>query len=127
MEPADLGAMLAHLRDRFEMTPDAEVTTEANPDTVTEASLTGLLEAGFARLSIGAQSFDPTVLRSLERIHQPTSVRAAAAAARRAGVRNLSLDLIYGANGESLASWRRTLDEMLAPGPEHVPAYALTI
>ena len=127
MEPSDLRALLAHLHDRFELTPEAEVTTEANPDTVTEASLTELLEAGFARLSIGAQSFDPAVLRSLERIHQPTSVRAAVAAARRAGFRNLSLDLIYGANGESLESWRRTLDETVALGPEHVSAYALTI
>ena len=127
MEPSDLRALLAHLRDRFELTPEAEVTTEANPDTVTEASLSELLEAGFARLSIGAQSFDPAVLRSLERVHQPTSVRAAVAAARRAGFRNLSLDLIYGANGESLESWRRTVDETVALGPEHVSAYALTI
>jgi putative oxygen-independent coproporphyrinogen III oxidase len=127
MEPADLKALLAHLRDRFALRADAEVTIEANPDTVTEASLASLLDVGYTRLSIGAQSFDPRVLAALERIHQPPSVRAAVAAARRAGYRNVSLDLIYGANGETVESWRRTLDEAIALGPEHISAYALTI
>jgi putative oxygen-independent coproporphyrinogen III oxidase len=125
--PTDLRALLSLLRDRFELGDGAEVTIEANPDTVTEASLGALLDAGYTRLSIGAQSFDPTVLAALERIHQPASVRAAIAAARRAGYRNISLDLIYGANGETLDSWRRTLDEAIALGPDHVSAYALTI
>jgi putative oxygen-independent coproporphyrinogen III oxidase len=125
--PADLCALLARLRDRFDLDADAEVTIEANPDTVTEASLGALLDAGFARVSIGAQSFDPAVLAALERIHQPAAVRAAVAAVRRAGHRNVSLDLIYGANGETLSSWRRTLDETIALGPDHVSAYALTI
>jgi putative oxygen-independent coproporphyrinogen III oxidase len=125
--PADLRALLTLLRERFDLGEDAEVTIEANPDTVTEASLNALLDAGYTRLSIGAQSFDPIVLAALERIHQPASVRAAIAAARRAGYRNVSLDLIYGANGETLDSWRRTLDEAIALGPDHVSAYALTI
>ncbi len=127
LEAADLRVLLAHLRDRYSLTADAETTTEANPDTVTEGSLAELLDAGFQRVSIGAQSFDPAVLASLERIHQPASVRRAVEAARRAGFRNVSLDLIYGANGETLESWRRTLDEALALGPEHLSAYALTI
>jgi len=125
--PADLCALLVRLRDRFDLDERAEITIEANPDTVTEASLGALLDAGYARLSIGAQSFDPKVLAALERIHQPASVRAAVAAARRAGYRNLSLDVIYGANGETLDSWRRTVDETIALGPDHVSAYALTI
>src|SRR6266496_2071157 len=127
LEAADLRVLLAHLRDRYSLTADAETTTEANPDTVTEGSLAELLDAGFQRVSIGAQSFDPAVLASLERIHQPASVRRAVEAASRAGFRNVSLDLIYGANGETLESWRRTLDEALALGPEHLSAYALTI
>ncbi len=127
MEPADLKALLAHLRDRFALADDAEVTTEANPDTVDESSLCTLLEAGYGRLSMGAQSFDPKVLASLERIHQPASVREAMAAARRAGYANVSLDLIYGAHGETLASWERTLHETVGLGPEHVSAYALTV
>jgi putative oxygen-independent coproporphyrinogen III oxidase len=106
---------------------DAEVTSEANPDTVDRAYLSSLREAGVTRVSMGAQSFDPLVLRALERIHQPSSVRAAFAAARTAGFDDVNLDLIYGAHGETIESWRRTLLEAVALGPEHVSAYALTI
>ena len=80
---------------------DAEVTIEANPDTVDVASLRALRDAGYDRLSMGAQSFDPAVLASLERIHQPASVRAAMTAARAAGYDNVNLDLIYGTEGET--------------------------
>ncbi len=125
--PADLRSLLAHLREVFEVDADAEITTEANPDTVDEASLAALLEAGYDRLSMGAQSFDPAVLAALERIHQPESVRAAFAAARRAGYANVNLDLIYGARGETLDSWETTLRETMTLAPEHVSAYALTI
>jgi len=127
LEAMDLAGLLARLRDRFDVAPDAEVTIEANPDTVDEAKLSALLEAGFTRLSMGAQSFDPLVLQSLERVHSPGSVRRAYANACAAGCANVNLDLIYGANGETLDSWRRTLEETIALGPEHVSAYALTI
>jgi putative oxygen-independent coproporphyrinogen III oxidase len=127
MAPADLRALLAHLRDRFDVADDAEVTTEANPDTVDAVSLGALLDAGYARLSIGAQSFDLAVLDALERVHRPDSVRAAIGAARDAGYANVNLDLIYGANGETLESWERTVREAIALAPEHVSAYALTI
>ena len=127
LEVADLKALLVRLRDRFEVAPDAEVTIEANPDTVDRARLAGLLEAGYTRLSMGAQSFDPGVLEELERLHDPSSVRRAVRDARAAGFSNLSLDLIYGANGETLGSWERTLRETMDLAPEHVSAYALTI
>jgi len=127
LEVADLKALLAHLRDRFTVTPDAEVTIEANPDTLDRAKLEGLLDAGYARLSMGAQSFDLAVLAALERIHDPSSVRRAIREARAAGYANLNLDLIYGADGETLDSWERTLRETVDLGPEHVSAYALTI
>ncbi len=127
MVPADLRSLLMHLRDRFDLAEDAEVTIEANPDTVEEAGLRALREAGFDRLSLGAQSFDPAVLASLERVHQPASVRAAFAAARAADYVNLSLDLIYGTDGETIDSWERTLREAIMLAPEHVSAYALTI
>jgi oxygen-independent coproporphyrinogen-3 oxidase len=127
MRPGDLAGLLRHLRSCFEVAGDAEVSIEANPDTVDEASLGALLEIGYDRLSIGAQSFDPAVLASLERVHQPDSVRAAMAAARDAGYVNVNLDLIYGAEGERLESWERTLREAIALAPEHVSAYALTI
>ena len=127
MTPGDLRTVLASLREAFDVAPVAEVTIEANPDTVVEASLAGLLAAGYTRLSIGAQSFDPSVLRSLERLHSPESVRKAFIAARAAGYANVNLDLIYGAHGETLGSWERTLEETIALAPEHVSAYALTI
>jgi oxygen-independent coproporphyrinogen-3 oxidase len=127
LEVADLKALLARLRDRFRVSPDAEVTIEANPDTVDRAKLTGLLEAGYARLSMGAQSFDRAVLAALERIHDPDSVRRAMRAARGAGFANVNLDLIYGADGETLDSWERSLREAVDLEPEHVSAYALTI
>jgi oxygen-independent coproporphyrinogen-3 oxidase len=127
LEVADLKALLAQLRERFAVAPGAEVTIEANPDTVDAAKLSLLLEAGFGRLSMGAQSFDRAVLASLERIHDPDSVRRAIRDARVAGYANVSLDLIYGADRESLESWERSLREAIDLGPEHVSAYALTI
>jgi oxygen-independent coproporphyrinogen-3 oxidase len=127
LDERDLARLTAHLRERFDVDPGAEVTIEANPDTVDAAKLAALLEAGFTRLSMGAQSFDQRVLDALERVHGPAAVRLAFAAARAAGHTNVNLDLIYGANGETLASWRATLEETVALGPEHVSAYALTI
>jgi oxygen-independent coproporphyrinogen-3 oxidase len=127
LDLADLACLLADLRGRFDIEPGAEVTIEANPDTVDAEKLAALREAGYTRLSMGAQSFDQRVLDALERVHRPASVRRAFAAARTAGHTNVNLDLIYGANGETLASWRRTLEETIALRPEHVSAYALTI
>jgi oxygen-independent coproporphyrinogen-3 oxidase len=127
MTPEALRGLLLHLRDRFDIAADAEVTIEANPDTVDADSLGELLDAGYTRLSMGAQSFDLAVLGTLERLHRPESVRGAMAAAREAGYANVSLDLIYGAEGESLGSWERTLRETVGLAPEHVSAYALTI
>jgi len=127
LDLADLACLLADLRGRFDIEPGAEVTIEANPDTVDAEKLAALREAGYTRLSMGAQSFDQRVLDALERVHRPASVRRAFAAARTAGHTNVNLDLIYGANGETLGSWRRTLEEAIALHPEHVSAYALTI
>ncbi len=127
LPPEVIGGVLRHLRDGFAIDPGAEVTCEANPDTVGERSLALLRAAGVTRLSMGAQSFDPGVLAALERIHSPDSVRRAFRAARSAGFDNVNLDLIYGARGESTASWDQTLDETLSLGPEHVSCYALTI
>ena len=127
MRVEDLADLLAHLRSSFDLAADAEVTIEANPDTVDESSLRAIREAGYDRLSMGAQSFDPAVLAALERVHQPSSVRAAFGAARDAGYANVNLDLIYGAEGETLESWELTVRETVALAPEHVSAYALTI
>jgi putative oxygen-independent coproporphyrinogen III oxidase len=127
LEVADLKALLARVRSAFAFTSEAEVTIEANPDTVDEAKLSGLREAGYGRLSMGAQSFDRSVLAALERVHQPESVLKAFRAARSAGYDNVNLDLIYGAAGETPESWERTLREAIELAPEHLSAYALTI
>jgi oxygen-independent coproporphyrinogen-3 oxidase len=115
------------LRRLFHVFRDAEITSEANPDTVDATYLKELRRARVTRLSIGLQSFDTAVLQALERIHSPESVRRAFAAAREAGFEDVNLDLIYGAHGEALSSWKRTLEETIALGPEHLSAYALTI
>jgi oxygen-independent coproporphyrinogen-3 oxidase len=127
MEVTDLKALLVRLRDRFSISQRAEVTIEANPDTLDRAKLGRLLEAGYERLSMGVQSFDSAVLGALERVHAPASVRRAIADARAAGYRNVNVDLIYGAHVETLESWEHTLREAIALDAEHVSAYALTI
>ncbi|HEV3475437.1 MAG TPA: radical SAM family heme chaperone HemW [Actinomycetota bacterium] len=127
LPPDAIGRLLAHLRSRFDIVPDSEVTCEANPDTVDQASLAALRAAGVSRLSLGVQSFDPTVLAALERVHPPESARAAFAAARAAGFGSVNVDLIFGANAETADSWRRTLEEAVALEPEHLSCYALTI
>lgn len=127
LEAPDLVDLLDGLRSRLPIAADAEVSIEANPDTVGADSLKVLREAGYTRLSMGAQSFDAKVLESLERIHQPESVRRAFADARTAGYDDVNLDLIYGAQGESLEDWRGTLAETVALHPEHISAYALTV
>jgi len=127
LPPDQMVRILDELRRRFHVVDDAEITTEANPDTIDVDYLAAVRSAGVTRISIGLQSLDPGVLRALERIHSPESVRRAFAAARAAGFDDVNLDLIYGADGETLASWDRTIAGTVALEPEHVSAYALTI
>ncbi len=124
---ADLARMLAAVRDRFGLTPAAEVTTEANPDSVTPESLAELREGGFTRISFGMQSAVPGVLAVLDRTHDPEGVPRAVEWARAAGFEQISLDLIYGAPGESMADWRRSLEAALACEPDHLSAYSLIV
>ncbi|QGN56956.1 radical SAM family heme chaperone HemW [Nostocoides sp. HKS02] len=123
---ADLARMLGGIRDTFGLAADAEVTTEANPDSVTAEGLELLAGAGFTRVSIGMQSAVPHVLRTLERTHDPANVVRAVSAARAAGLQ-VSLDLIYGTPGESLEDWRASLDAATDLQPDHVSAYALVV
>lgn len=102
----------------------AEITCEANPDTV---DVTSLRAAGFNRLSIGVQSLDEDVLAVLGRTHDATSAKRAVESAREAGFDNVSVDLIFGSPGESLDSWRGTLRQAVALGPDHISAYCLTL
>lgn len=123
---ADLVAMVDAIRAIWGLTPDAEITTEANPDTVDEASIAELADGGFTRISFGMQSAVPHVLATLDRTHTPSNVAAGVDAATMAGLRS-SVDLIYGAPGESLEDWRTSVEAALDLGVHHISAYALTV
>lgn len=127
LAPSELAAILRTLRRRFGLAPCAEVTTEANPESVDAATLARLREAGFTRVSLGMQSAVPHVLAALERRHSPGRAVAAAREARAAGFDHVSLDLIYGAPGETDADWRSSLRAALEAQPDHVSAYALQV
>ncbi|MBD8870027.1 radical SAM family heme chaperone HemW [Nocardioides donggukensis] len=127
LPPGDLTAVLAAISDEFGLADDVEVTTEANPDSVSAPDLEVLRAGGLNRVSFGMQSAVPHVLRTLDRTHDPARVPAAVDWARAAGFDQVSLDLIYGTPGESLADWRISLDAALASDPDHVSAYALIV
>ena len=127
LPPADLGRVLEGVEELFGLAPGAEITTEANPDSVTARDLQLLRAAGFTRISFGMQSVVPHVLAALDRTHTPGRPQAAVAEAFAAGFEQVSLDLIYGAPGESDADWQASLDAALAASPTHVSAYALIV
>jgi oxygen-independent coproporphyrinogen-3 oxidase len=124
---ADLARILQAIDEQIGIAPDAEVTTEANPESVDAASLAALRDAGFTRLSLGMQSAVATVLATLDRRHTPGRAVAAAREARAAGFDHVSLDLIYGTPGERDADWRHSLETALDAEPDHVSAYALIV
>ncbi|WP_345750313.1 radical SAM family heme chaperone HemW [Microbacterium rhizophilus] len=122
----DLGRMLDGVISAFGLADGAEITIEANPDTVTPAVARELAASGVTRISVGMQSSVPHVLAALDRTHTPGNVRTAVDAARGAGL-DVSVDLIYGAPGETLADWEASLDAALALESDHISAYALII
>ncbi|WIE56160.1 radical SAM family heme chaperone HemW [Curtobacterium sp. MCBD17_003] len=127
MLPADdLVMILRAIDDTWGILPGAEVTTEANPDSVDAESLATLRRGGFSRVSFGMQSAVPHVLATLDRTHDPERVPLVVDAARAEGL-DVSLDLIYSTPGESLDDWRRSLDAAIAYGPDHLSAYALIV
>jgi oxygen-independent coproporphyrinogen-3 oxidase len=123
----DLVALLGGIDRRLGLVDGAEVTTEANPDSVTPASLERLRAGGFTRISFGVQSAVPHVLAMLDRTHDPARVPDAVRWAREAGFEQVSVDLIYGTPGESPDDWRATLEQAVALEPDHVSAYALIV
>lgn len=123
---ADLAAMLAGARNEWGIAEGAEVTTEANPDTVDGTYAQQLARAGFTRVSVGMQSAVPHVLATLERTHDPANVASAVGAVKEAGL-EVSVDLIYGTPGESLDDWKQSVEAALALAPDHISAYALGI
>jgi putative oxygen-independent coproporphyrinogen III oxidase len=124
---ADLAAVLSAVRDLFPVAPDVEVTTEANPETVTPRSLATLKAAGFTRISLGMQSAAEHVLAVLDRRHTPGRAVEAAREAAAAGFEHVNLDLIYGTPGETDGDWAASLDAVLAAPVDHVSAYALIV
>jgi len=126
--PAELLAqVLDACRAAFDLLPDAEITSEANPGTVDADRFAALRRLGVNRLSMGVQSFDPTELAFLGRIHSADDAMAAMAAARAAGFANINLDFIYGLPGQSPVTWRNTLSRAIDLAPEHLSLYSLTI
>jgi putative oxygen-independent coproporphyrinogen III oxidase len=126
LPPGDLARMLDGVREAFGVEVGAEITVEANPDTLSRDVADTLAAAGVTRISIGMQSSVPHVLATLDRTHDPRNVATAVAAAREASL-DVSLDLIYGTPGESLADWERSLETALALRPDHLSAYALIV
>ncbi|MGJ3509409.1 radical SAM family heme chaperone HemW [Enemella sp. A6] len=124
---AALVEMLAAIDDTFGLAPDAEVTTEANPESVTEESMAELVAGGFTRISFGMQSARSHVLRVLDREHTPGRAVAAVAEARAAGFGQVSLDLIHGTPGETLDDWRASLEVAIEARPDHISAYSLIV
>ncbi len=124
---ADLVRALHEVRSLFGLASDAEVTTEANPDSVDAGGLETLRAGGFTRISFGMQSAVPHVLATLDRTHDPENVPKAVAMAREAGFEHVSLDLIHGTPGESLADWQTSVEAAVALQPDHVSAYALVV
>lgn len=123
----ELGSLLEAARESFELLPGAEITLEANPGTLSLEYLQGLRSLGVNRLSLGMQSAQPGELLLLERQHGYPDVLHSAQWARRAGFDNLNLDLIFGLPGQSLESWRESLEMALDLGPEHLSLYALSL
>ncbi len=126
--PIDLLAgVLSTLHNGYDLQPDLEVTLEANPGTLSAEGLAGLRRMGVNRLSLGVQSAHPDDLRLLQRRHDYPDVIRSVYQARRAGFDNISLDLIFGIPGQSLARWQHTLELVLGLQVEHLSLYALTI
>jgi oxygen-independent coproporphyrinogen-3 oxidase len=121
-----LTRILTTIRDIFGAIPDAEFTIEANPGTVTTEMIRTLSESGINRLSIGVQSFNDNELKLLGRIHDFSVALKSIAAARHAGITNLSIDLIYGIPGQTLEGWAHTVLTAMEISPEHISAYELT-
>jgi putative oxygen-independent coproporphyrinogen III oxidase len=127
LPPGDLGRVLAAIDAEFGLVPGAEVTTEANPESVDEAYVHALREQGFTRVSYGMQSAREHVLAVLERTHRPGRVPQVVEWTRKAGFEHINLDLIYGTPGETDDDWRASLEAALAAEPDHVSAYALIV
>ena len=126
-EPREVGRVLERIASALPLAADAEISLEANPEVADTARLAGYRAAGVNRLSLGIQSFEPAVLTTLGRSHSPSDAEAAFRAARGASFENVSIDLIHGVPGQSLAGAVEDARRAVALGPEHVSSYVLTV
>src|SRR5258708_11571150 len=122
-----LGLIFGSLTDKFQVVADAEISAEANPTTIDAAKFTAMREAGFNRISIGVQSFDDRLLKLVDREHSGDEAAHAIVAARRAGFKNISLDLMFGLPSQSLEDWDQALGRAINLDTEHISTYSLTI
>ena len=127
MDPEQMRVLLTCLADTGCVSPDAEITMEANPGTVTPGALSAFRAMGVDRLSLGVQAAQDPLLRSIGRIHTLKEAAAAVDMAREAGFGNLNLDLMYGLPGQTEADWRETLEWAVSRDPEHISAYSLIL
>jgi oxygen-independent coproporphyrinogen-3 oxidase len=127
LTPAELGGLLAVIRSEFGLAADAEVTTEANPESVDAVAIEQLRAVGFTRISFGMQSARAHVLGVLDRVHTPGRPAHCVAWAHQAGFEHVNLDLIYGTPGESDTDWSESLAVAVAAGPDHISAYSLIV
>ncbi len=122
-----LKAILSTIRRHFDVSREAEITVECNPDSVSKTFFTAVRRAGINRISMGVQSADDGELAALHRTHNFRQAQLAVHAAREAKIKNISLDLIYGLPGQSMESWQHTLEQVLALNPEHLSCYGLKV
>ncbi len=127
LTPDDIGAILAACREAYLLAPGAEITLEANPETVTPASLDGFRAVGINRVSFGVQSFRDDELRRLSRLHDAARARAAYAEARAAGFDNVSLDLMMWLPGQRVTDWLASVDAAIDLSPDHLSLYLLEV
>jgi len=127
MEPSDIGRVINQIRQEFVLNSDAEVTMECNPDTVSKENLAAFRQVGVNRVSFGMQSAVPHVLATLDRTHNPENLLQVTTWAKEVGFSEISVDLIYGTPGETLADWQKSIDAALALPITHISAYALII
>lgn len=127
MQPDDIGRVISTIKSEFTLLPDAEITMECNPDTVTKESLAAFRAIGVNRVSFGMQSAVKHVLATLDRTHNPENLLQVTTWAQEVGFSEISVDLIYGTPGESLSDWQTSIDAALALPITHISAYALIV
>lgn len=127
LAPAQLEKILDEVQSNFNLTPDCEITIEANPATVSLQALEKIRKAGYNRISVGAQSFDEKELRLLERVHNEKEIHSTVLQARAAKFENLSMDLMFALPSQTTPKWRSNLEQAIVKNPDHLSAYNLTI